>query len=146
MTAARFHDALTGGSTAEDDAMVVTENWRYLLQLEIDIALKDATGEVRSLCGTLVRLDPHCIEVRLRAGDAFATLGAYEDAARWYSAAGALGTAAGAAGWFRAAQCYELVGDRAAAANAMGRCLELDEAAVEPRSHLERAVHAQRSP
>jgi hypothetical protein len=57
-------------------------------------------------------------------------------AARWYVAAGELGTGDGAEGWYRAGQCFERLGWPDRAANAMGRCLELDTTAVEPRRYL----------
>ena len=117
--------------------MVVTENRLYLLELEIEIALRHARADLRALCQALVRLDPYCVEARLRAGDGFAAMGDYAEAARWYSLAGELGTGSGALAWFKAGQCYDVIGDRGSAANAMGRCLELDETAVEPRSYLE---------
>lgn len=139
-TALDLHEQIADGAGDEVDEMVVRENRLYLLELEIQIALRERRADLRALCEALVRLDPYCVEARLRAGDGFTAVGDYAEAARWYSLAGELGTGAGALAWFKAGQCYDLIGDRGSAANAMGRCLELDETAVEPRTYLESAV------
>jgi hypothetical protein len=78
----------------------------------------------------------------LLVGDAFAASGEYAEAAHWYGRAGELGTGSGAVGWFRAAQCYDFIGDRASAVNAMGRCLEFDATAIEAQKYLTGASQA----
>lgn len=135
--AGHAHDDPPAGT----DAMLVRENRRYLLELELDAETRaetraEAGSRTLALCHELLRLDPHCVHARLRAGDGFAAAGDLARAALWYERAGELGTGAGATGWFRAAQCHDHLGDRAAAVNAMGRCLELDTTAVEPREYL----------
>ncbi|MFC6092229.1 hypothetical protein [Saccharothrix lopnurensis] len=132
LRAALRHDAALAGRTGVD-AVVAAENRRYLLELSVRIGGDD----VRARCDELVAADPHCVEALLLAGDGYAAIGDYGGAARWYSAAGELGTGSGAVGWFRAAQCLEHVGDRGGALNAMGRCLELDHTAVEARDYLD---------
>jgi len=122
------------------DLTVALENTRILTESQIKAAARargdESSEEVRRLCAKLDSLDPYCIEARLVVGDGFAAIGDYAEAARRYALAGDLGTVSGAMGWFRAAQCYEFIGDRASAINAMGRCLELDAAAIEPREFL----------
>jgi hypothetical protein len=139
-SALELHERLAAGAVEEPERLVVDENRLYVLELEIEIALRHARDELRPLLETLVALDPYCVEARLRAGDGFVALGDPAEAARWYSLAGELATGSGAVGWFRAAQCYETLGDRGRAANAMGRCLELDDTAVEPRTYLAQGV------
>ncbi|MDN3354458.1 hypothetical protein [Actinomadura sp. DC4] len=135
--AARLHDDLAVSPPTDADEMIVRENRRYLLELELAAETRGVPGpRTRSLCRELLRLDPYCVHARLLAGDGFAAAGDHAEAALWYSRAGELGTGAGATGWFRAAQCHDLLGDRAGAVNAMGRCLELDATAVEARDYL----------
>jgi tetratricopeptide (TPR) repeat protein len=127
------------------DRLAVAENTRYLLELQVQAALEGhaSSDELRTWCRELIRLDPFCVEARLLAGDGHAALGDYSEAARCYSSAGELGTGAGALGWYRAAQCFDALGDSRSAANAMARCLELDYAAVEPKAYLARALVAE---
>ncbi|MEV5495914.1 hypothetical protein AB0M50_11005 [Nonomuraea fuscirosea] len=135
--AQRAYDAPADPAPGGTDSMIVRENRRYLLELELDAETRGGSGSrTVALCQELLRLDPYCVHARLRAGDGFAAAGDLARAARWYERAGELGTGAGATGWFRAAQCHDHLGDLAAAVNAMGRCLELDATAVEPREYL----------
>jgi hypothetical protein len=135
--AARLHEDLGGSPMSGTDEMIVRENRRYLLELELDAETRGTPGpRTAALCHELLRLDPYCVHARLLAGDGFAACGDHARAALWYSRAGELGTGAGATGWFRAAQCHDSLGDRGGAVNAMGRCLELDATAVEARDYL----------
>jgi tetratricopeptide (TPR) repeat protein len=135
-----FHERLRPEVSGEIDTMVANENRRILLESQINAAVRargdESANQVRALCEEIIGLDPYCVLVRLAAGDGHAAIGDYAEAARWYERAGELGTGAGAVGWFRAAQCHEFVGDRGAAVNAHGRCLELDATAVESREYL----------
>ncbi|WP_449060981.1 tetratricopeptide repeat protein [Planomonospora algeriensis] len=138
-TALRWNERLTAGAAADADRMAAVENTRYLLEARILLAARGRhRDEARKLCEDLNRLDPHCVEARLAIGDAHVSIGDHREAARWYARAGELGTGSGAVGWFRAAQCHEFIGERGAALNAMGRCVELDATAVEPKAYLER--------
>ncbi|MFC6092226.1 hypothetical protein [Saccharothrix lopnurensis] len=141
--ALRHDEELEPAHRTGTDRTVALENRRILLESLIKAAARAGDDEsaerTRAYCAELHGLDPYCVEVRLVIGDGYAAIGDYGGAARWYSAAGELGTGSGAVGWFRAAQCLEHVGDRGGALNAMGRCLELDHTAVEARDYL---VHA----
>ena len=124
--------------TCQAQKLAYGENTRRLLELQIQMSGDaGAVDEVRDLCVALGRLDPYCVEARLVIGDGLAGIGDLSGAARWYSAAGELGTTAGAVGWFRAGQCQHALDNSAEAINAMGRCLELDVTAIEPRKYLD---------
>ena len=139
----RLHDDLSPVPPAGVEEMIVRENRRYLLELELGAELRGVPGpRVPALCHELLRLDPYCVHARLLAGDGLAAAGRPEEAALWYARAGELGTGAGALGWYRAAQCHDFLGDRGAAADAMGRCLELDPTAVEARAYVARVSAA----
>ncbi|MEO3818593.1 hypothetical protein [Plantactinospora sp. B24E8] len=112
------------------EPLVARENTRYLLESRIEV-----TGEGAA---ALVALDPYCVEAWLVAGDGHAAKGELAVAAERYARAGEFGTASGAIGWYRAGQCFHLLGDTGRAVNAMGRCLELDRTAVEPQEYLSR--------
>jgi tetratricopeptide (TPR) repeat protein len=137
----REQDLMDGAGPGGDAdfRMLSDENRRDLLDLEIESArtVTPAPPErLREWAEQLMRLDPRAVEARLFAGDAYALAGDHATAAHWYARAGELGTSAGAMGWYRAGQCYDLIGDVDAAVNAMGRCLELDTTAVEPQRYL----------
>ena len=138
--ALEFHEELLSGLSDDADRMVADENRRFLLEVLIDAATREPdTGrasEVRLLCDELIGIDPNCVQARLLVGDSLLAIGDYQDAARWYSRAGELGTGSGAVGWFRAAQCYDFMGERGDAVNAMGHCLQLDATAVEARDYV----------
>ncbi len=130
-------------STAPADAVsasIVVENRRILIESEIKSTFRVDEDEthlrLRAWAEELERIDPYCVEALLVAGDGHAVAGDWATAARLYTRAGELGTGAGATGWFRAAQCYDRIGDHDAAVDAMGRCLELDTTAREPREYL----------
>jgi tetratricopeptide (TPR) repeat protein len=128
---------LSDEATSHADRLVAAESTRYMLELQIRAACGGiAADEVRDLCARLASLDPNCVEARLLIGDALAEIGDLSEAAGAYESAGDLGTGSGAIGWFRAGQCYEILGERPAAIYAMSRCLELDATAVEPRAYL----------
>jgi tetratricopeptide (TPR) repeat protein len=128
---------LSDEATSHADRLAAAENDRYMLELQIRAACADNTSEeVRKLCARLAELDPYCVEARLVIGDALTEVGDLPEAAEAYASAGELGTSAGAIGWFRAGQCYQILDDSPAAIHAMGRCLELDATAVEPRAYL----------
>jgi tetratricopeptide (TPR) repeat protein len=133
------HEAL-GGGDGPADVLVVRENERYLMELRLRAALRHRPKDAPELGSRLCALDPYCVDARLMAGDGFAAIGDWREAARRYAHAGELGTCAGAVGWFRAAQCHDAAGDRAEALNAMAHCLELDAGAMEPRAYLEKAA------
>jgi tetratricopeptide (TPR) repeat protein len=140
--ALRLGQELAGLPSDDGQQLAAAENTRSLIELQIQIACDGgANDEVRELCSALGALDPGCVEARLTIGDALARIGDLGAAARWYSAAGELGTTAGALGWFRAGQCHCLLGDQPEAIHAMGRCLELDTSAVEPARYLARIQH-----
>jgi hypothetical protein len=124
----------------EIDASVALENKRILVEAQIRAASRDDVYrervDIAELCERLMGIDPYCVEARIVVGEGYAALDDYATAGFWYSRAGELGTAAGAVGWFRAAQCYDFIGDRWGATNAMARCLELDNTAVEAQTHL----------
>lgn len=130
-------DAAPGDAVSRS---IVLENRRILIESEIKSTFRVTEDEtLRRLCGwaaELERIDPYCVEALLVAGDGNAVAGQWAFAAELYRRAGELGTTAGATGWFRAAQCYDRIGDHDAAVNAMGRCLELDTTAREPREYL----------
>lgn len=127
---------------SEADQYVATENRRIVLESLIKAAGRapdqERAGRVRETCEQLIAIDPYCIQARLVVADGYAAAGLYAEAADWYERAGELGTGAGAMAWFRAGQCHDLLGRTADAVNAMGRCLELDTTAVQPRQYLER--------
>jgi hypothetical protein len=137
---AHFSDQLFAGLPEGTDRMVAAENKRILTESRIRAAGHahgyETSDQIRSFCQDLLQLDPYCVQTRIAVGDGHVAIGDYGTAAHWYSRAGELGTGAGAMAWFRAAQCYEAIGDRASAINAAGRCLELDRTAIEPRSYL----------
>jgi hypothetical protein len=119
--------------------MLADENRRDLLELEIEAArsgVETPAERIRACAAEVVRIDPRAADGRLAAADGFAAAGDLAAAAVWYARAGELGTTNGSIGWFRAAQCYDRLGDHDSAVNAMGRCLELDTTAVEPRRYL----------
>lgn len=142
--ATEFSDRLFAADPQGTDRLVAEENLRILVESRIKAASRargaESAAEVTGLCEQLLALDPYCVEARLVAGDGFAAIGDHAEAARRYARAGELGTGAGAVAWFRAGQCYEAAGDRAAAVDAMARCLELDSTAVEPRAYLTAAA------
>jgi tetratricopeptide (TPR) repeat protein len=120
------------------DDLALAENDRQLLDVELDIALlgKVTRAAVDKYALAAGAYDPHCIDHLTRLGLAEAAYGDYAAAANRFEAAGALGTLDGAAAWYLAGQCFDRLGRRGQAAHAMGRCLELDPAAVEPRGYL----------
>ncbi|MEU5592452.1 hypothetical protein [Streptomyces sp. NPDC020298] len=128
------HTALVPSGPGQDEAtaLLVAENARYLLELRI----RSTPTSAPALADELLVLDPNCVEALLTAGDAHARAGDPHRAAHLYTRAGQLGTGAGAMGWYRAAQCHLLLDGTADAAHAMGRCLELDATAREPRAYL----------
>lgn len=140
------HTEASRGDFGAIDQMVIAENRRILLESRINAAARargaESAEEIAEDCEEILSLDPHCALVRLAAGDGYAAAGWFESAARWFSRAGELGTGAGAIGWYRAGQCYDFLGDRGSALDAMGRCLELDASAVEPRRYLAEAANA----
>lgn len=134
-----FHIALAARCADRTDLLVARENERYLLECTLSLTLDAPVVDkesVERLCARLYAIDPHCVQARTTIGDAWLALDRVREAARWYEYAGELGTGAGAVAWFRAGQCHRALGDPAAAANAMGRCLELDGNAIEPRDEL----------
>ncbi|WP_306203942.1 tetratricopeptide repeat protein [Actinoplanes sp. RD1] len=137
-------DILYAADPTGTDRMVADENRRIILESQIKAAARargdESEAQLREFCDGLHSFDPYCLEALLVIGDGYATAGLFADAARWYARAGELCTGAGAIGWFRAGQCYELIGDLGSAVNAMGRCLELDTTAVEPREFLARQL------
>ncbi|MBM2614784.1 hypothetical protein JIG36_04340 [Actinoplanes sp. LDG1-06] len=121
------------------DELVALEDRAHLADIAITGGLTDPAvtpARMRELAHELATLDPYCVQSRLVVGDAYAALHDYGEAARWYAAAGELGTGDGAVGWYRAGQCHALAGRPREAAEAMGRCLDLDTTAVEPREYL----------
>lgn len=132
-----FDDRLEG-----TDQYVAVENRRIVLESVIKAEGRSPDGKrnarVQEACDQLLAIDPHCLHARLDVADSYASAGMYEEAAYWYSRTGELGVGAGAMAWYRAGQCYDALGRYADAANAMGRCLELDTTAVQPRAYLER--------
>ena len=135
-TAFMWHERLERERLTGADLMVAAENRRYLVELRVEAAKRFDATELPALCEELIGLDPYCVEARLTVGDGYAAANDYERAAHWYARAGELGTSSGAVGWFRAGQCYDMIGDRGNAVNAMGRCLELDNTAVEAQAYL----------
>lgn len=138
-----FGDRALGA--AEDDIarLVATENRRIIVESQIKAARIPQYRErvdVADRCRELLEIDPFCQYTRLIVGEGFATIGDFAEAARWYSLAGELATAAGALGWFRAAQCFDHLGDRWSALNAIAHCLELDPDVVEARRYIARAL------
>ncbi|MEU5592456.1 hypothetical protein [Streptomyces sp. NPDC020298] len=138
--ALRHSDALYAAGPTGTDRLVADENRRIILESQIKAAARARGDEsndlLRELSEALYAMDPNCVEALLIVGDGHATAGDHATAAEWYTRAGRLATGAGAIGWFRAAQCYDRVGDISGALHAMGRCLELDATAVEPRAYL----------
>jgi hypothetical protein len=137
----REHEAMAAATPADDEAtaMAAAENRRYLVELEIDAGRRDPGASAERLAARvaeLLRIDPSCVEALLVAGDGYQACGQLAQAARCYTRAGELGTASGATGWYRAAQCHDRLGDYPAALNAMGRCLELDTTAIEPKQYI----------
>jgi tetratricopeptide (TPR) repeat protein len=135
------HEAADAAApTDEVNRSIVVENRRILIESEIKSTFRvdeeETHRRLRAFAEELERIDPYCVEALLVAGDGYAVAGDWAVAGRLYTRAGELGTGAGATGWYRAAQCYERLGDRDAAVNAMGRCLELDTTAKEPREYL----------
>lgn len=135
-TAFIWHEQLGPEHLTGAESMVAAENRRYLVELRVEAAKHFDVTTLPALCEELIGLDPYCVEARLAVGDGYAAVNDYESAAHWYARAGELGTGSGAVGWFRAGQCYEMIGDRGNALNAMGRCLELDNTAVEAQAYL----------
>lgn len=142
--AVQFSDLLYASDPVGADRLVADENLRIILESQIKAAARargdESNAELRRYSNALYEKDPNCVEALLIVGDGYATAGDLGEAAEWYMRAGRLGTGAGAIGWFRAGQCLDLRGDRTGALHAMGRCLELDTAAVEPRAYLEAAL------
>ncbi|GAA0611977.1 tetratricopeptide repeat protein [Kribbella sandramycini] len=134
--AAEFHEQLVAWSKDSAAELIAAENRRYLLQLELQLVSPTDIPAIEALCAELAEVDPYCVETRTTIGDSWLAAGETARAAAWYERAGQLGTGAGAVAWYRAGQCHEALGDPAAALNAMGRCLELDPSAVEPRAAL----------
>jgi len=137
----RLHEALAATAPPDEPtAMVVAENRRIIVESEIKACSRPGvTGTAPKLVAwarELSGIDPHCPEALLVAGDGYRVAGQLEQAARCYSQAGELGTTDGATGWYRAAQCHDHLGDHPAALNAMGRCLELDTTAIEPKHYM----------
>ena len=137
----RHHDEMAAIAPADDvTRMIVAENRRILIESEIKSVFRvdeeETHHRLRAFAEELARLDPFCVEALLVAGDGYAVAGEWAIAAHLYSRAGELGTTAGATAWYRAAQCHDHLGDAHSAVNAMGRCLELDTTAVEPREYL----------
>lgn len=126
---------------AHDVRLVMDENLRDLMELEIEAArtgsVETVADRVAGFAAGVIRIDPNAVEARLAAGDGYALADNWAAAAHWYARAGELGTTAGATGWYRAAQCYDWLGDYDSAVNAMGHCLELDSSAIEPSEYLE---------
>ncbi|WP_449060978.1 hypothetical protein [Planomonospora algeriensis] len=139
--AMEFGDRLLAGLGQGTDMTVALENKRIIIESRIKSVSRargdESDDDIRDWCRRLNELDPYCIEAVLVVGDGYLVTGDYAEAAAWYSRAGELGTVSGAMGWFRAAQCYEFIGERGAALNAMGRCVELDASAIEAREFLE---------
>lgn len=131
--------AALSDSSGRAEWLFLMENRKYLLELQISLASVTGDQGMTDLCEQLSRIDPYCVDSRLLIGDGYAAIADYQRATTWYSRAGELGTASGAVGWFRAAQCYEALGENAQAIHAMGRCLELDASAVEPKIYLAKA-------
>ncbi len=142
MRLAWHHHEETAAAAPADDVtrMTVVENRRILVESEIKSVFRVDEEETHrrllAWSGELARLDPFCVEALLVAGDGYAGATDWAAAAHCYTRAGELGTTAGANGWYRAAQCHDHLGDHGSAINAMGRCLELDTTAVEPREYL----------
>ncbi|GAA0611952.1 hypothetical protein HPO96_22455 [Kribbella sandramycini] len=137
-----FGEQLLAAEPTGADRYVAVENQRIILESQIKAAGRapiDVRAEqVRLRCDQLLAIDPYCIQARLVVADGYSAAGMFAEAAHWYERAGELGTGAGAMAWYRAGQCHDLLGRPADAANAMGRCLELDTTAVQPREYLER--------
>ncbi|HEV2376066.1 MAG TPA: hypothetical protein VGS19_28345 [Streptosporangiaceae bacterium] len=138
-------DSLCADSKCDSDsvvALLAREDRKIVVESQIKAAVvqpEDRAAEIEDRCAELAQIDPYCVDTKLTIGDAYAAIGKLDGAAVWYSRAGELGTGAGATGWFRAGQCYDRLGDKAAACTAMGRCLELDGTAIEPASYLAEA-------
>ncbi|MER5885412.1 hypothetical protein ABT160_16410 [Streptomyces sp. NPDC001941] len=136
-------DALYAAGPTGTDRLVADENRRIILESQIKAAARargdESNDRLRELSEALYAMDPNCVEALLIVGDGHATAGDHATAAEWYTRAGRLATGAGAIGWYRAAQCHDRIGDVSGALHAMGRCLELDATAVEPRAYLEAA-------
>ena len=144
--ASSLADAVLSARLPESDRMAAVENRRILLETTIRAATRGGEDEsghdsVLAACAELSKLDPYCVEALLVIGDGYAAVQDCAEAARFYCLAGQLGTASGAVGWFRAAQCYEILGERWEALNSMGRCLELDASAIEPKEYFEKHAH-----
>jgi tetratricopeptide (TPR) repeat protein len=120
----------------ETDRLVAAENERYLVELRLRQHMDESAEAVLTYAERLIALDPHCVQARCTVADAYLAVGHLAEAAHWYERAGELGTGTGAVAWFRAGQCHLALGDEWAARNAMGRCLELDSTAIEPRQLL----------
>jgi len=135
-------EALFAMPMNETDTYVAIENRRIVLESLIKAAgrspVKERFDHISTACEQLLAIDPTCIQARLVVADGYSSAGYYAEAARWYERAGELGTGAGAMAWFRAGQCHDVLGDTSAAVNAMGRCLELDTTAMQPRAYLDR--------
>ena len=135
--AERYALALQGTAADPQETYAAAENFRYLLELRIQLAIDDHDhSTLRGALRALSEHEPNCVEARLLMGDGHLALGEHQAAAHWFELAGELGTGAGAIGWFRAGQCHDALGNHGDAVNAMGRCLELDSSAVEPRQYL----------
>jgi len=141
--AVHFSDVLFPGLPEGTDMMVAVENRRIIIESQIKAASRargdESAAQVRALCAELDRIDPTCLQARMVIGDGLLAIGDLAEAAQWYERAGELATGAGAVGWYRAGQVWDHLGERAHAVNAMGRCVELDLAAVEPRAYLSAA-------
>lgn len=137
----QFGNEVLAAQLAGADRLVAEENRRIAIESTIRSVMlgrsSETDAEIHALSTELASIDPYCVEALIIAGDGYAAAGDYPEAAKHYCRAGQLGTTAGAMGWFRAGQCYDFLGDRAAAVNAMGRCLELDSSAIEPREYLD---------
>lgn len=133
--------AADSGPSGSVERLLALENIRRILEVRIQLAVATGSQEVIDFCERLGRTDPYCVDARLVIGDGYAAIVDYRGAAAWYARAGELGTASGAIGWFRAAQCHHALGERGQAVHAMGRCLELDASAVEPRAYIAEHIH-----
>ncbi|HEY1213787.1 MAG TPA: hypothetical protein VGE93_09180 [Bryobacteraceae bacterium] len=121
---------------------ILAENDRILIETDLKLGCREPAAydstDLRSLIDTLNRIDPNCIDVRLLCGDGYVAVGDTEAAAVSYARAGELATRDGAVGWFRAAQCLDVLGQTERAAVAMAHCLSLDPFADEAITYLRR--------
>lgn len=140
-------DAAIAAAADPIDAEVALENRRIIIESQIKAAARvpsyKAAVDVGALCEELADIDGYCLYTRRVLAEGYTALGDLATAATWYVRAGELGTAAGALSWFRAAECYERLGDGWSALNAMAHCLALDPDAVEARRYIARVAGEQ---